>query len=124
MGRAPQEGQGGGGSRRRRRHARGEGELKSVMGSLRRVVALAVIAFAALTARAEGGGGDEPLDWHGPTTGQALRARVLAPTATASPSAPLPLVVYLKNLSIPRLGREADESILRDLLATGHLVLE
>jgi hypothetical protein len=35
----------------------------------------------------------------------------------------LPTVVYLKNLSAPRIGQEPDEPIIEDLLKSGHLVL-
>src|SRR5439155_25417886 len=34
-----------------------------------------------------------------------------------------PLVVYPKNLSVPRLGQEGDETIISDLIKQGHLVL-
>jgi acetyl esterase/lipase len=41
-----------------------------------------------------------------------------------SPDAPVPTVIYLKNLSIPRLGRDDDAKIIDDLVRDGHLVLE
>jgi hypothetical protein len=60
------------------------------------------------------------LKWPSPTTGGEIAGRVIEPAKTDKP---LPTVVYLTNLSIPRLGRETDEAILKDLTAGGHLVL-
>lgn len=44
----------------------------------------------------------------------------LPPVAT---DGPMPTVVYLKNLSIPRLGRDDDAAIIRDLVGDGCMVL-
>jgi dienelactone hydrolase len=60
------------------------------------------------------------ITWHSPATGGDVAGRVIAPAKT---DGLLPTVVYLTNLSIPRVGREKDETILADLTAGGHLVL-
>lgn len=44
-------------------------------------------------------------------------------TANLHANSPLPVVVYLKNLSAPRVGTENDESILKDFRAAGNLVV-
>ncbi|HWP40227.1 MAG TPA: alpha/beta hydrolase [Tepidisphaeraceae bacterium] len=62
----------------------------------------------------------QTLKWTSIATEQELVGFVHTPADASSPAA---AVVYLKNLSIPRLGTEADASILADLLASGHLVL-
>jgi hypothetical protein len=59
--------------------------------------------------------------WQSVVAGRTLGLTLLEPTANRS-DAPLPLVIYLKNLAVPRAGRENDTSILRDLRAEGHLV--
>ena len=53
-------------------------------------------------------------------TGTAIDGHVHVPKATTKP---IPTVVYLKNLSSPRIGREPDDAIIEDLLESGHLVL-
>jgi hypothetical protein len=62
-----------------------------------------------------------PVQWESATTGTTLTGEVIEPAGSSN--APLPTVVYLKNLSIPRLGQEPDEPILADLSKSGHLVL-
>jgi hypothetical protein len=61
------------------------------------------------------------VQWDSATTGTTLTGEILEPTAVTD--GPPPTVVYLKNLSILRLGTEADEQILADLQNSGHLVL-
>jgi dienelactone hydrolase len=61
-----------------------------------------------------------PVTWNSATTGEPISGRVVMP---ADSTGPLPTVVYLTNLSIPRLGQEQDQTILADLTDTGHLVL-
>lgn len=63
----------------------------------------------------------EKIRWASQVTGGEISGEVFAPILRGSES--LPAVVYLKNLSIPRIGTEADEPILQDLIAQGHLVL-
>src|SRR4051812_41450805 len=58
--------------------------------------------------------------WTSATTGIELNGDVRVPAANDKP---MPTVVYLKNLSIPRIGTELDESITDDLVKSGHLVL-
>ena len=60
------------------------------------------------------------LNWESAATGSKLNAELFEPSASDHP---LPTVVYLKNLSIARIGQEADESIIGDLVKSGHLVL-
>jgi hypothetical protein len=62
-----------------------------------------------------------PVQWDSAATGKTLSGEVIEPAA--KPEGPLPTVVYLKNLSIPRLGQEPDETILSDLSKSGQLVL-
>jgi hypothetical protein len=76
---------------------------------------LVVFAVFAATARAA-----DEVRWPSATTGGELRGELRAPAATADA---LPVVVYLKNLSIPRIGTESDEAIIADLVNSGHLVL-
>ncbi len=61
------------------------------------------------------------LRWQSLATGGDVAGRVLEP---AVPSDLLPVIISLKNLSLPRIGREPDDAILSDLRATGHLILE
>jgi hypothetical protein len=74
---------------------------------------LLIVLFCAVASAA-------PVKWESATTGTTLSGEVIDPAAS---DAPLPTVIYLKNLSIPRLGQEADETILADLTKSGHLVL-
>jgi dienelactone hydrolase len=83
--------------------------------------------FAAPVARAA----PESLTWASAATGEVLPGRVYipsrpapAPTGGGVEEGVWPAAVYLKNLSIPRLGRDADERIRDDLLKEGILVLE
>jgi hypothetical protein len=61
--------------------------------------------------------------WTSPATGQELTLETLEPTVSIAPGAPVPVVFYLTNLAAPRIGTEADASILRDLRAAGQLVV-
>ena len=78
-------------------------------------VALAVCAAAAETNQA-------PAVWQGVVVGKALQLSILKPD-TKDADAPLPLIIYLKNLAAPRLGTESDESILQDFHKAGYLVV-
>jgi hypothetical protein len=60
------------------------------------------------------------LRWNSVTTGGEISGRLLLPAKQIDPQ---PLVVYLTNLSIERIGQEKDETILADLVKLGHLVL-
>jgi dienelactone hydrolase len=60
------------------------------------------------------------VQWQSATTGTMLSGEVIDPVKS---DGPLATVVYLKNLSIPRLGQEPDDTILADLTKVGHLVL-
>jgi dienelactone hydrolase len=60
------------------------------------------------------------VNWDSATTGGTIEGVVLEPKPSASP---LPAVVYLQNLSIPRYATESDDAILKDLTESGHLVL-
>jgi hypothetical protein len=61
--------------------------------------------------------------WTSPATGEKLAGQVLLPKNADATDAVVPAVVYLKNLSIPRIGTESDDAILADLTSAGHLVL-
>ena len=82
------------------------------MTPMRVVLVILVVCSFALAA---------PVQWDSATTGTTLSGEVIEP-ATAS-DGPLPTIVYLKNLSTPRLGQEPDETILADLGKSGYLVL-
>ena len=60
--------------------------------------------------------------WQSVVTGSQLELTILEPTAKNG-DAPLPVVVYLKNLAAPRTGMEGDEPIIRDLRNAGNLVV-
>jgi acetyl esterase/lipase len=59
--------------------------------------------------------------WQSVVTGRALDVTLLEPD-TLRADAPLPVVVYLKNLAARRVGTESDAAIIGDLRAAGHLV--
>src|SRR5437016_1656552 len=52
-----------------------------------------------------------------------LGRRIVGEVRGAEKGKELPAVVYLKNLSAPRLGTESDEAIVDELVRQGHLVL-
>ncbi len=60
--------------------------------------------------------------WNSPATGKTLAFELLAPEPATAADAALPLVVYLKNLAVPRVGTESDAAILADFRAGGLLV--
>ncbi|HEV2293097.1 MAG TPA: alpha/beta hydrolase [Tepidisphaeraceae bacterium] len=64
----------------------------------------------------------ERVTWRSAATDRDLQGEILVPKNIVG-GAPLPTVVYLCNLSTPRLGTEPKQSIVDDLLASGHLVL-
>ena len=66
-------------------------------------------------------GPPETVSWDSATTGSTLVGHVLLPPHAAA--GPVPTVVYLTNLSVPRLGTEPDGPILSDLAKDGYLVL-
>jgi hypothetical protein len=64
------------------------------------------------------------MTWDSPTTGTKLEAELMTPTRPArNADGTIPAVVYLKNLSIPRIGTEPDNAILGSLTDQGMLVL-
>ncbi len=63
----------------------------------------------------------QTLQWPSAATGTSLNGQILLPSTF--PSGVVPVVIYLKNLSIPRLGQDPDDAIIHDLLADGDLVL-
>jgi hypothetical protein len=78
------------------------------------MVALLVAILAAAAAPA-------PIEWTSAATGEIVRGQVHV--AAAPTTLPMPTVVYLKNLSVPRVGQEPDDAIIKDLVEAGHLVL-
>ena len=63
----------------------------------------------------------QKITWTSTTTQCALDGYVYTPQNAGEK--PLAVVVYQKNLSVPRIGQEADEPIIADLLKDGSLVL-
>ncbi len=68
------------------------------------------------------GHGATAATWPSPATGRDLPLIVLEPTAPETGTPPA-AVIYLLNLAAPRAGTEADDTILADLRASGHLVV-
>jgi hypothetical protein len=60
--------------------------------------------------------------WPSIATGQSLKMAVLKPEGFNS-NQPSPLILYVENLSAPRIGTDSDESIIRDFLKDGCLVV-
>jgi hypothetical protein len=96
------------------------------------IVAAVVVCAGASSLRAGPASPPETgqVNWTSTATAGPVTGRIIVPPARRAPQAgsaepvPLATVVYLKNLSIPRVGRELDERILADLLKDGHLILE
>jgi hypothetical protein len=64
----------------------------------------------------------EEITWKSVATEREVTGRLLLPP-DADPAKPAATVVYMKNLAVPRLGKEGDETILADLLSAGHAVV-
>src|SRR5947207_3435727 len=79
------------------------------------IVLLFVVALPATVSLA-----DTRLSWQSATTGAMIECELRSPPSTAAGSA---TVVYLKNLAVPRLGRESDDAIIGDLLRDNVQVL-
>ena len=60
--------------------------------------------------------------WPSIATGRSLGLKVLEPAGFRT-NEPAPVVVYLKNLAVPRTGTDGDESIIRSFLKAGCLVV-
>jgi hypothetical protein len=60
--------------------------------------------------------------WASTATRQGLKMAVLKPEGFDS-NKPSPLVIYLENLATPRIGTESDDTIIRDFLKDGYLVV-
>ena len=61
------------------------------------------------------------LTWHSVATRQDLACVIREPAV--SPAGACPVVFYLQNLAAPRIGTEADDTIVSDLQAAGYLVV-
>lgn len=59
--------------------------------------------------------------WQSAVTGRPLAVTVTEPANPGSRA--LPVVIYLKNLAVPRAGTEGDETILHDFRTNGFLVV-
>jgi dienelactone hydrolase len=59
--------------------------------------------------------------WRSPATDAVITGEVRLPAEPTTQ--PARTVVYLKNLSIPRLGTETDDATITSLRDTGHLIL-
>ncbi len=64
--------------------------------------------------------GAAQITWQSATTGKQLTGELFE---AAGSNKSLATVVYLKNLSIPRIGQESDDSIIKDLVNSGTVVL-
>jgi hypothetical protein len=60
--------------------------------------------------------------WSGAASDQPMTLTVFRP-AKVPTNTPLPVVFYLQNLAVPRVGWENDASIVRDFRAKGYLVV-
>jgi len=80
-------------------------------------VCCGVIALSAVGAQAK----PAKSNWQSVVANSNLEVTTLEPEKMTE-GATLPLVIYLKNLAAPRVGKESDESILKDLRAAGNLV--
>ena len=60
------------------------------------------------------------IEWESAAVGKMIEGQLSFDNAASSPQ---PLVIYQKNLSTPRLGRETDDAIIADLRAAGQAVL-
>jgi dienelactone hydrolase len=64
------------------------------------------------------------VQFNSPALGAPVKGVVLLPdNPSKSADGTIPTIIYLKNLSIPRLGQEADADIIGDLLTQGNLVV-
>ncbi|TAK93774.1 MAG: hypothetical protein EPO07_17685, partial [Verrucomicrobia bacterium] len=81
-----------------------------------KIVAKLVLIALALAAHSATG------QWESLVTSNALELEILVP-ANARTNTALPVVIYLKNLSAPRVGTEGDESIIKDFRAENYLVV-
>jgi hypothetical protein len=93
-----------------------------------KVLAFVSMMLLALPLRAAESPASRPssdhIAWTSATTGGAIDGHLLVPDAIKQdPSKPAPVVIYLSNLSTPRVGQEPDEPILNDLVKDGDLVL-
>jgi len=79
-----------------------------------KTIIAAILLFASSLAAAE-------VRWQSATTGTELRGELRQPTT--KPSGAVATVVYLKNLSLPRIGQESDDVILGEFAKQGMLVL-
>ena len=85
------------------------------------------ISFIILAIRpAQASPDDKPViapTWISRALGKPLVLTLTEP-ANFSHEHPTSVVIYLKNLAAPRLGTESDETIIKDFLASGYLVVE
>jgi hypothetical protein len=104
----------------RRRHPL-ESTANPAMNSLR----IALIALVCSTASfAAPSTQPAQIQFHSPALQADITGILLLPDKPDANSAgPIPTIVYLKNLSIPRLGRDSDDSIIQSLLNVGDQVL-
>src|SRR5687768_2246886 len=84
----------------------------SFTAMLRQVLALLCLASACH--------GGEKITWKSAATDGDVQGELFAPREAAAKA---PTVVFLSNLSAPRIGTEPNDAIVRDLVASGHLVL-
>ena len=59
--------------------------------------------------------------WSSIAVKQPIKMEVLKPQDTKTTN-PLPVIFYLENLAVPRVGTDSDETIIHDFLSEGYLV--
>jgi hypothetical protein len=60
--------------------------------------------------------------WSSAVTGKTLDMTVLEPDVLKT-NQPTPMVIYLENLAVPRVGTDGDRAIIQDFLKQGYLVV-
>jgi len=61
--------------------------------------------------------------WSSTAFKQPIKMKVLKPQ-NANSANPLPVIIYLENLAVPRVGTDSDDAIVHDFLNEGYLVIK
>jgi len=83
---------------------------------MRQLHILFTIVFIAFSTRAHAA------EWSSLISKQPVKMTVLKPDGFNT-NQPSPLVVYLENLAVPRVGTDPDDAIIHDFLAAGYLIV-
>src|SRR5579864_6801744 len=76
--------------------------------------AAAFLAFAICCLHAQ--------SWSSGAAGKALNLKILEPKDFHT-NQPSPMIIYLENLAVPRVGTDSDDTIIHDFLNDGYLVV-